>query len=104
MPTKLIKKNKTVKSTKKRITFTFSATEDLVYIINKLELRLKGLNKSEIAKLALIELDNTLEIRNRNIEYVEHLSIENDKAILDSYNSKKTIVDNSEDLLLSLKK
>ncbi len=104
MPTKLIKKNKTVKSTKKRITFTFSATEDLVYIINKLELRLKGLNKSEIAKLALIELDNTLEIRNRNIEYVEYLSIENDKAILDSYNSKKTIVDNSEDLLLSLKK
>lgn len=104
MPTKLIKKNKTVKSTKKRITFTFSATEDLVYIINKLELRLKGLNKSEIAKLALIELDNALEIRNRNIEYVEYLSIENDKAILDSYNSKKTIVDNSEDLLLSLKK
>lgn len=104
MSTKLIKKNKVIKNTKKRLTFTFSATEDLVYIINKLELRLKGLNKSEIAKLALIELDNTLEIRSRNIAYIESLSLEDDKNLLDSYNSKKTIVNSTEDLLLSLKK
>ena len=101
--TKIAIKPKSKTSKIKRVTFTFSATDELVYIINNLEIRLKGLSKSEIAKLALIELNNTLEIRDKKAEYIENLPVEIDDSLLKSFNSKKYTANSTEDLLNQLK-
>jgi hypothetical protein len=89
MSTKQITKNPTnskptnhIKPT--RLTFTFSKSKELEKLVKSLEHRLSGLSRAEIVKLALVELNNTLEIRDKNTMYVEYLSEEHEQELIKS--------------------
>jgi hypothetical protein len=78
---------KTISSKPTRITFTFAKSKELDKLVISLEKRLSGLSKAEIVKLALVELNNTLSIRDKNSAYIEYMSDSYAQELVASKNS-----------------
>jgi hypothetical protein len=91
MPAKTITKKSTSPrpstSHSARLTFTFSKSKELEKLVYTLEHRLSGLSRAEIVKLALIELNNTLLIRDKNTSQVEYLSEAHERELIKSKDS-----------------
>jgi hypothetical protein len=72
---------KTLKSSIARYTFTLSATPDFSDLMGYFDERLKGLNRGEVVKLALIELKQSLTSKDANTQNTVWLTDEQEKEL-----------------------
>lgn len=80
----------TRKNINNRYTFTLSATDDLINLMDYFENRLSGLNRGEIVKLALIELRQSLLNKDYSTSNPIFLTQEQEESIEKAMLSPKT--------------
>ena len=92
----ITKKTRVINKNSNKLSFTFGDNPELIGIITELEGFFRGMSRSEIAKLALIELLNLSYARNNKSI---NLSKKTDENIKKSYLSgNSSILSNSSDI------
>jgi hypothetical protein len=87
------------KSTLSRYTFTLSATPDFSELMDYFDQRLKGLNRGEVVKLALIELRQSLSSKDKRMNSPVNLTEEEEESLKLAMKSPKSKPMNSEEMM-----
>jgi hypothetical protein len=92
------------KSTLSRYTFTLSATPDFSELMDYFDQRLKGLNRGEVVKLALIELKQALSIKDKKMNSSIYLTEEEEGSLEHAMKSPKSKPMSSQEMMGWLEK